>query len=222
MFYTGNYLFFMIKYERNEGNTMNYDLKMEEIIKNTSEGSSLLLHACCAPCSSTVLERLGNFFNITILYYNPNITDKDEYEKRLEEIKKFTSSFKTKYKIEVIAGRYEPREFFDIARGLEDEPERGRRCYKCYKLRLEETAKIAKELNFDYFTTTLSLSPYKDANWINEIGESLQEAYNINFLYSDFKKKNGYKRSIELSHEFNLYRQDYCGCVYSVRDKIID
>ena len=201
---------------------MNYDLKMEEIIKNTSEGSSLLLHACCAPCSSTVLERLGNFFNITILYYNPNITDKDEYEKRLEEIKKFTSSFKTKYKIEVIAGRYEPREFFDIARGLEDEPERGRRCYKCYKLRLEETAKIAKELNFDYFTTTLSLSPYKDANWINEIGESLQEAYNINFLYSDFKKKNGYKRSIELSHEFNLYRQDYCGCVYSVRDKIID
>lgn len=201
---------------------MNYDLKMEEIIKNTSEGSSLLLHACCAPCSSTVLERLGNFFNITILYYNPNITDKDEYEKRLEEIKKFTSSFKTKYKIEVIAGRYEPREFFDIARGLEDEPERGRRCYKCYKLRLEETAKIAKELNFDYFTTTLSLSPYKDAKWINEIGESLQEAYNINFLYSDFKKKNGYKRSIELSREFNLYRQDYCGCVYSVRDKIVD
>lgn len=201
---------------------MNYDLKMEEIIKNTSEGSSLLLHACCAPCSSTVLERLGNFFNITILYYNPNITDKDEYEKRLEEIKKFTSSFKTKYKIEVIAGRYEPREFFDIARGLENEPERGKRCYKCYKLRLEETAKIAKELNFDYFTTTLSLSPYKDAKWINEIGESLQETYNINFLYSDFKKKNGYKRSIELSREFNLYRQDYCGCVYSVRDKIID
>ena len=201
---------------------MNYDLKMEEIIKNTSEGSSLLLHACCAPCSSTVLERLGNFFNITILYYNPNITDKDEYEKRLEEIRKFTSSFKTKYKIDVIAGRYEPREFFDIARGLENEPERGRRCYKCYKLRLEETAKIAKELNFDYFTTTLSLSPYKDAKWINEIGESLQETYNINFLYSDFKKKNGYKRSIELSHEFNLYRQDYCGCVYSVRDKIID
>lgn len=201
---------------------MNYDLKMEEIIKNTSEGSSLLLHACCAPCSSTVLERLGNFFNITILYYNPNITDKDEYEKRLEEIRKFTSSFKTKYKIEVIAGRYEPREFFDIARGLENEPERGKRCYKCYKLRLEETAKIAKELNFDYFTTTLSLSPYKDAKWINEIGESLQETYNINFLYSDFKKKNGYKRSIELSREFNLYRQDYCGCVYSVRDKIID
>ena len=201
---------------------MNYDLKMEEIIKNTSEGSGLLLHACCAPCSSTVLERLGNFFNISILYYNPNITNKDEYEKRLEEIRKFTSSFDTKYPIEVISGRYEPKEFFDIARGLENEPERGKRCYKCYELRLRETAKIAKEKGFDYFTTTLSLSPYKDAKWINEIGEELEKELEVKFLYSDFKKKNGYKRSIELSNEFNLYRQDYCGCVYSVRDKIID
>lgn len=201
---------------------MNYDLKMEEIIKNISEGSTLLLHACCAPCSSTVLERLGNFFNISILYYNPNITNKDEYEKRLEEIRKFTSSFDTKYPIEVISGRYEPKEFFDIARGLENEPERGKRCYKCYELRLRETAKIAKEKGFDYFTTTLSLSPYKDAKWINEIGEELEKELEVNFLYSDFKKKNGYKRSIELSNEFNLYRQDYCGCVYSVRDKIID
>ena len=201
---------------------MNYDLKMEEIIKNISEGSTLLLHVCCAPCSSTVLERLGNFFNISILYYNPNITNKDEYEKRLEEIRKFTSSFDTKYPIEVISGRYEPKEFFDIVRGLEDEPERGKRCYKCYELRLMETAKIAKEKGFDYFTTTLSLSPYKDAKWINEIGEKLEKELEVNFLYSDFKKKNGYKRSIELSNEFNLYRQDYCGCVYSVRDKIID
>ena len=201
---------------------MNYDLKMEEIIKSTSEGSSLLLHACCAPCSSTVLERLGNFFKISILYYNPNITNEDEYLKRLEEIKKFTSGFKTKYSVTVIPGRYDPLEFFDIARGLEKEPERGKRCYKCYLLRLEETAKIAKEMGFDYFTTTLSLSPYKDANWINEIGSDLEEKYNVSFLYSDFKKKNGYKRSIELSHEFNLYRQDYCGCVYSVRDKIVD
>ena len=201
---------------------MNYDLKMEEIIKNISEGSTLLLHACCAPCSSTVLERLGNFFNISILYYNPNITNKDEYEKRLEEIRKFTSSFDTKYPIEVISGRYEPKEFFDIVRGLEDEPERGKRCYKCYELRLKETAKIAKEKGFDYFTTTLSLSPYKDAKWINEIGEELEKELEVNFLYSDFKKRNGYKRSIELSNEFNLYRQDYCGCVYSVRDKIVD
>ena len=201
---------------------MNYDLKMEEIIKNACEGSSLLLHACCAPCSSTVLERLGNFFKISILYYNPNITKEDEYLKRLEEIKKFTSGFKTKYPVTVIPGRYDPLEFFDIAKGLENEPERGKRCYKCYLLRLEETAKVAKEMGFDYFTTTLSLSPYKDANWINEIGSNLQDKYSVNFLFSDFKKKNGYKRSIELSHEFNLYRQDYCGCVYSVRDKIID
>ena len=201
---------------------MNYDLKMEEIIKSIDEGSTLLLHACCAPCSSTVLERLGNFFRISILYYNPNITDKNEYEKRLEEIKKFTSSFNTKYPIEVIPGRYEPKEFFDMARGLEGEPERGKRCYKCYELRLRETAKIAKEKGFDYFTTTLSLSPYKDAKWINEIGEELEKELEVNFLYSDFKKKNGYKRSIELSNEFNLYRQDYCGCVYSVRDKITD
>ena len=201
---------------------MNYDLKMEEIIKNIDEGSSLLLHACCAPCSSAVLERLGNFFKISILYYNPNITNKDEYEKRLDEIVKFTSGFKTKYPIEVIPGRYEPKEFFDIARGLECEPERGKRCYKCYELRLRETAKIAKEKGFDYFTTTLSLSPYKDANWINEIGENLEKEMEVNFLYSDFKKKNGYKRSIELSKEFDLYRQDYCGCVYSVRDKITD
>ena len=198
---------------------MNYDLKMEEIINSIDEGSTLLLHACCAPCSSAVLERLGNFFKISILYYNPNITDKNEYEKRLEEIRKFTSGFKTKYKIEVIPGRYEPREFFDIARGLEDEPERGKRCYKCYELRLEETAKIAKDLGFDYFTTTLSLSPYKDANWINKIGEELEKTLDVKFLYSDFKKKNGYKRSIELSKEFDLYRQDYCGCVYSLRDK---
>ena len=201
---------------------MNYDLKMEEIINGIDEGCTLLLHACCAPCSSSVLERLGNFFKISILYYNPNITEKYEYEKRLNEIVKFASNFKTKYSIEVIPGRYKPIEFFDIARGLEKEPERGKRCYKCYELRLKETALIAKEKGFDYFTTTLSLSPYKDAKWINEIGESLQEQYKVNFLFSDFKKKNGYKRSIELSKEFDLYRQDYCGCVYSVRDKIYD
>ena len=201
---------------------MNFDLKMDEIIKNVNVSSKLLLHACCAPCSSAVLERLGDIFSITILYYNPNITEKREYEKRLEEIKKFTSSFITKYPIEVIPGRYNPLEFFDMAKGLEKEPERGKRCYKCYELRLEETARLAKKMNFDYFTTTLSLSPYKEAAWINEIGGNLQEKYNVSFLYSDFKKKSGYKRSIELSKEYNLYRQDYCGCVYSIRDKIID
>ena len=201
---------------------MNYNLKMEEMMKEIDEGEKLLLHACCAPCSSSVLERLGDFFRITILFYNPNITDSFEYEKRLNEIKMFVSNFKTKYAIEVVAGRYEPKDFFDIARGLENERERGKRCYKCYKLRLEETAKIAEKEKFKYFTTTLSLSPYKDAEWINDIGGTLSEKYNSNFLYSDFKKKNGYKRSIELSKEYNLYRQDYCGCVYSLRDKVSD
>lgn len=199
---------------------MNYDLLMEEQIKNMNEGSTLLMHACCAPCSSACLERLGNYFDISILYYNPNITDKDEYLKRVEEIKKFISGFKTKYPIKLIEGRYDPKEFFEIAKGLEDEPERGKRCFKCYKLRLEETAKVASEKEFDYFCTTLTLSPYKNATWLNEIGEELNNNYNSTYLYSDFKKKNGYKRSIELSKEFDLYRQDYCGCVYSLRDEL--
>lgn len=199
---------------------MNYDLLMEEQIKNMNDGSTLLMHACCAPCSSACLERLGNYFDISILYYNPNITDKDEYLKRVEEIKKFISGFKTKYPIKLIEGRYDPKEFFEIAKGLEDEPERGKRCFKCYKLRLEETAKVASEKEFDYFCTTLTLSPYKNATWLNEIGEELNNNYNSTYLYSDFKKKNGYKRSIELSKEFDLYRQDYCGCVYSLRDEL--
>lgn len=198
---------------------MNFDLEMEKMMETINEGERLLLHACCAPCSSAVLERLGDFFQINILFYNPNITEKHEYEKRLNELEKFVASFKTKYPITVIPGRYEPREFFDMARGLENEPERGMRCYKCYELRLEECAKVAEKENINYFTTTLSLSPYKNAAWINEIGSNLENKYNTNFLYSDFKKKNGYKRSIELSKEYDLYRQDYCGCVYSLRDK---
>lgn len=199
---------------------MNYNLLMEEEIKKVKDKEkTLLLHACCAPCSSAVIETLSNIFKITILYYNPNITDEVEYKKRLNEIHEFIKKFKTKYEITILDGRYNPNEFFDIAKGLENEKERGKRCYKCYSLRLEETAKIAKEKGFDYFTTTLSLSPYKNSNWINEIGKNLNDKYNINFLYSDFKKKNGYKRSIELSKEYNLYRQDYCGCIYSKRDR---
>ena len=197
---------------------MNYDLMMQEQINNAKERSKLLLHACCGPCSSTCLERLGNFFDISILYYNPNISDKREYDKRVCEIKKFINSFKTKYPIKLIEGRYEPMEFFEIAKGLENEPERGERCYKCYNLRLEETAKVADELGFDFFATTLTLSPYKKADWLNEIGSCLDKKYNSTYLYSDFKKKNGYKRSIELSYQYDMYRQDYCGCVYSKRD----
>lgn len=198
---------------------MNYDIKMMEQMENIEEGTPLLLHACCAPCSSAVLERIANFFKVTIFYFNPNITDKDEYRKRVEEIKKFISKFETKYQIDFLEGRYEPKEFYTIAKGLENEPERGARCYKCYNQRLEETAIKADELNFPYFTTTLSLSPLKNVNWINEIGDKLDKKYTTNFLFCDFKKKNGYKRSIELSSAYNLYRQDYCGCVYSKRDR---
>lgn len=199
---------------------MNYDYEMQKQLKTTKEGSTLLLHACCAPCSSAVLERLGNFFKITILYYNPNITDINEYKKRITELKKFINNIKTKYPINLIEGRYNPNEFFLIAENLENEKERGIRCYKCYNLRLEETAKIAQKNRFDFFTTTLSISPYKNANWINEIGKELEKKYATTFLYSDFKKKDGYKRSIELSQKYNLYRQDYCGCIYSKNEHL--
>lgn len=194
---------------------MNYDKLMEEQMSSTKEGSTLLLHACCAPCSSACLERLSNFFKITIIYYNPNITEEKEYLKRLEELKNFIQKIKVKYPINIIDTRYNPKEFFEISKGLEKEKERGKRCYKCYELRLEETAKVAKENNFDFFATTLTLSPYKKTDWLNEIGENLSNKYQTSYLYSDFKKKNGYKRSIELSKEYNLYRQDYCGCIYS-------
>lgn len=196
---------------------MNYDFEMEKQIKEIAEGEKLLLHACCAPCSSAVLERIGNFFEISILYYNPNITEKEEYEKRIVEIKKLISMIHPKYKVSLIEGDYNPEKFFEMAKGLEKEPERGKRCYKCYEMRLEETAKIAEKLGFNHFATTLTLSPHKNSNWINEIGEELTKKYNTNYLYSDFKKKNGYKRSIELSKKYNLYRQDYCGCIYSKR-----
>ena len=191
---------------------------MQEQLKHVKEGSTLLLHACCAPCSSTVLELLGNTFKITILFYNPNITDEDEYLMRLNELKKFISKFKTKYEISIIDGRYVPDEFFNISKGLEDTKERGPRCFKCYKLRLEETARVADENNFDYFATTLTLSPYKNSDWVNTIGEDLNKEYKSQYLYSDFKKNNGYKRSIELSSIYNLYRQNYCGCIYSKRN----
>ncbi len=197
---------------------MNYDLEMQKQLANITPGTKLLLHACCAPCSSAVIERLSNIFEITIYYYNPNITDANEYQKRVGEIKNFITNFKTKYPLHLIEGKYEPNKFFAMAEGLENEPERGKRCYKCYYMRLEETANLATELSFPYFTTTLSLSPYKNSTWINEIGNILNDQYDSIFLYSDFKKHNGYHRSIELSKEYNLYRQNYCGCLYSKKD----
>ena len=196
---------------------MNYDWIMENQMTSIPKGEKLFLHACCAPCSSAVLERLASFFQITIFYYNPNINSEAEYQKRILELKRFLTSFPTKYPIELVEGRYDPKEFYDIARGLEEEPERGKRCFRCYQLRLEETAKMASELGYAYFATTLTLSPHKNAKWINEIGEELDQKYTSTYLYSDFKKKNGYQRSIELSREYDLYRQDYCGCVYSIR-----
>ena len=198
---------------------MNYNILMEEEIEKIGDRvPKLLLHACCAPCSSSCIERLSNFFEITIFYYNPNISNEEEYLKRLEEVKRFVSEFKTKYEVKVIDGKYDPNEFFEIARGLENEPERGARCYKCYKLRMEEAFKFASKHDYDYVATTLTLSPYKKTDWINKIGEELNNKYSTTYLYSDFKKKNGYKRSIELSKEYNLYRQDYCGCIYSIRN----
>lgn len=191
---------------------------MEEIIaKNVEEKKTptLLLQACCAPCSSAVLERVSEFFEITILYYNPNISDKEEYQKRLTEIKKFVKKVNTKHKISVREGYYNPTDFFDIVRGYEHLKEGSERCFRCYRLRLEETAKMASKESFDYFGTTLSISPHKNSRVLNEIGEELEEKYDVSYLFADFKKKNGYKRSIELSKEYGLYRQDYCGCVYS-------
>lgn len=196
---------------------MNYNNEMHKQMENIKEGTKLLLHACCAPCSSAVLEKLANFFDITIYYYNPNISDQKEYNKRINELKRFISEFNTKYQVKLIEGKYEPEKYNEMAKGMEHLPEKGKRCYYCYEMRIKDTAKVAEELNFPYFTTTLSLSPHKNANWINEIGKKQEDNYKTTFLYSDFKKEEGYKRSIELSKEYDLYRQDYCGCIYSKR-----
>ena len=203
-------------------NQVNYQNKYKEIINSLDYIPKLLLHSCCAPCSSACLEKLTKYFNITILYYNPNIEPYEEYIKRKEEEIRFINEYKGINKIDIIDCDYDNDLFKSMAKGLENEPERGIRCFKCYRLRLEKTCKVAKELGYDYFATTLTLSPYKNAIKINEIGQDLQDKYNIKYLYSDFKKEDGYKRSIELSKEYNFYRQDYCGCVYSKRKDITE
>lgn len=201
----------------------NYQTKLEEIIKK-EEGKipKLLLHSCCAPCSSYVLEYLSKYFEITIVYYNPNISPYDEYKKRLDEQIRLINEMDSINKISLLECSYDNEKYEDIVKGLEEEPERGSRCLKCYKMRLEYTAKMAKDKNYDYFGTTLSVSPYKSSEILNNIGEELSKLYNIPYLYSDFKKKEGYKRSIELSKIYNLYRQNYCGCKYSKRKDIND
>ena len=199
---------------------INYDKKLDEIISSLDYVPKLLLHSCCAPCSSACIERLSNYFDITILYYNPNIEPYDEYKLRKEEEIRFIKEFKTKNKLDLLDCDYDNDKYHEIAKGLEDEVEGGQRCHKCYRLRLEYTAKKTKELNYDYFGTTLTVSPYKNSQVLNKIGQELEREYNIKYLYSDFKKKEGYKRSIELSKEYNLYRQIYCGCIYAKRNNI--
>lgn len=196
----------------------NYQKELEKLIYNLEKEKkvpTLLLHSCCAPCSSYVLEYLSDFFSITVFYYNPNIFPEEEFVKRIREQEMLIAKLPTRHKISFVAGAYDSDKFYAMAKGLEMVPEGGERCFKCYELRLREAAEIAKKKGFDYFTTTLSISPLKNAKKLNEIGERLAEEYGVKYLNSDFKKKNGYKRSTELSKEYGLYRQDYCGCVYS-------
>lgn len=206
-------------------NKRNYQKELDHILAGmVQEGSAktLFLHSCCAPCSSYVLEYLRKYFQITVFYYNPNITYSQEYFKRVEEQKKLIGIYNSQgegYPIAVVEGDYKPQVFLDMAKGLEECPEGGERCFKCYELRLEETARKAKEAGADYFATTLTISPLKNAEKLNEIGERLAEVYQIPWLPSDFKKKEGYKRSIELSAEYDLYRQDYCGCAFSKAER---
>ena len=197
---------------------MNYQIVLENTLKNLKDKKTLLLHACCAPCSSYVIEYLSNYFAITILFYNPNINNDTEYNKRLQELERFVKEFKTNNPVKVISLGYNHDEYLQTVLGLEEEKEGGSRCLKCYRLRIEKTFEYAKQYNFDYVTTTLTISPLKNSQVINKIGAELENIYHINYLYSDFKKKEGYKRSIVLSHEYNLYRQDYCGCEFSKRD----
>lgn len=205
---------------------MNYQLELDKLINELQKKQTdaayhvprLLLHSCCAPCSSYVLEYLSQYFVITLLYYNPNIFPEEEYRKRVEEQKKLIAALPVKHPVSFVEGRYQPEEFFAVAKGLEDVPEGGERCRKCFRLRLEETAKLAAEGGYDYFTTTLSISPLKNAQALNEIGQELAAVYEVPYLPSDFKKRGGYQRSIELSREYELYRQNFCGCVYSMRE----
>ncbi len=199
-------------------NQRNYQKELDKTIENIkAEGRvpRLLLHSCCAPCSSYVLEYLSKYFEITVFFYNPNIFPPEEYEKRVEEERRLIRQMPFSHEVKMIAGEYEPGEFYHIAKGYEDVPEGGERCFRCYELRLKNAAQMAFEGGFDYFTTTLSISPLKSAGKLNEIGEKVGKDWGVAYLNSDFKKRDGYKRSIELSKEYGLYRQDYCGCTYS-------
>lgn len=198
---------------------VNYQRRLDELINNLSGTPRLLLHCCCAPCSSYVLEYLSRFFEITCLFYNPNISPAEEYEKRAEELRRLISEQPHENPVSIIVEKYNPQDFFAAIKGYEHIKEGGERCFRCYRLRLEMAAKYAKEYNFDYFCSTLSISPLKNARKLNDIGEELSDIYKISHLPNDFKKKGGYKRSIELSSEYDLYRQNYCGCVFSKNER---
>lgn len=198
---------------------VNYQNILDETLAGLCGTPSLLLHACCAPCSSYVLEYLSAYFNITVLFYNPNIAPDIEFTKRAEELKRFVSEMTFQNPVQVVVGNYEPERFYEAVKGLEKEPEGGARCEKCFRLRLREAAMIAKEGQFDFFTTTLTISPLKNAELLNTLGTEIGEEFGVSYLQSDFKKRDGYKRSIELSKEHGLYRQDYCGCVFSKREE---
>lgn len=197
----------------------NYQKELDKLIESIPDGQvpTLLLHACCAPCSSYCLEYLSQYFKITLYFYNPNIYPENEYSLRSEEARRLINEMTFKHPVTFLEGEFNPKEFYDAVKGFENEKEGGERCFRCYRLRLESAAKLAKDMGFDYFTTTLTISPLKRADKLNEIGEELGEIYAVKHLSSDFKKKNGYKRSTELSREYGLYRQDYCGCVFSKR-----
>lgn len=200
----------------------NYQKELDKLIMAAEQNKQipkLFLHSCCAPCSSYVLEYLSQYFDITVFFYNPNISPETEYVKRVEEIQRLVHEMSFVHPVRIEEGTYDPERFYSMAKGMEKIPEGGERCFRCYRLRMEEAAQKAKEGGYDYFTTTLSISPLKNAAKINEIGEELAQIYGIKHLPSDFKKKNGYKRSVELSHEYGLYRQNYCGCVFSKREQ---
>lgn len=202
-------------------NNINYQKELDSLlasIQATGNIPKLLLHSCCAPCSSYVLSYLSQYFDITVLYYNPNISPQEEYEFRKAEQIRFIKECSFLHPVSFLDCDWEEEQFLEIAKGLEDIPEGGARCFKCYELRLRKTAELAKIQGFDYFCTTLSISPLKNAQRLNEIGQRLAEEFKVDYLPSDFKKNEGYKQSILLSKEHNLYRQDYCGCVYSKRN----
>ena len=209
-------------------NKRNYQKELDKKIMGFQEKEqipTLFLHSCCAPCSSYCLEYLSEYFSITVFYYNPNISPMEEYDDRIHEQERLIKELNekgVKYPIRLVCGEYCPEAFYETVKGLEKEPEGGERCTKCFELRLYESARLAKEQGFDYFTTTLTISPLKDAERLNLIGEEAGDRYGVAFLNSDFKKKNGYRRSIELSKEHDLYRQDYCGCVFSRRSVQLD